>query len=70
MNIHEHQAKQILKKYGNRVKFILKPTKKEAMDTILSGEADIYIENYQIHKNGYGFLRGSKLIIKLWRNIP
>lgn len=38
---------QILKKYGDRVKFILKPTKKEAMDVVLSGEADIYVENYQ-----------------------
>jgi len=38
---------QILKKYGDRVKLIFKLTKKEAMDAILLGEADIYIENYQ-----------------------
>ncbi|UUV18129.1 transporter substrate-binding domain-containing protein [Fusobacteria bacterium ZRK30] len=38
---------KILKKYGESVKLIVKPTRKEAMDSLLSGEADIYIEDYQ-----------------------
>jgi len=38
---------QIFQKYGDRVKLICKPTKQAAMDTLLFGEADIYIENYQ-----------------------
>ena len=38
---------KILKKYGNSVKLILKNTRKEAMDSLLSKEADIYIEDYE-----------------------
>lgn len=38
---------KILKKYGESVKLILKPTRKEAMDSLLFREADIYIEDYQ-----------------------
>jgi len=46
--VENHLIKgQVVKKYGDKVKLISKPTKKEAMDILLSGEADVYIEKYQ-----------------------
>ncbi|UUV17671.1 transporter substrate-binding domain-containing protein [Fusobacteria bacterium ZRK30] len=38
---------KIIKKYGNLITLISKPNQKEAVEAILSKEADIYIEDYQ-----------------------
>jgi len=38
---------KILKKYGNLVTLISKPNQQEAIEAVLSKEADIYIEDYQ-----------------------
>jgi len=39
--------KKIIKKYGNLVTLISKPNQKEAIEAILSKEADVYIDDYQ-----------------------
>ncbi|MCS5420606.1 MULTISPECIES: HD domain-containing phosphohydrolase [Psychrilyobacter] len=38
---------KIIKKYGNLITLISKPNQKEAVEAILSKEADVYIEDYQ-----------------------
>lgn len=62
MNIHEYQAKEILKKYGIQVprgKVIFTP--KEAEKTVWKVESDIAVVKAQIHAGGRGKAGGVKI---------
>ena len=62
MNIHEHQAKQILKKYGAAVpEGIFGLTVDELVEKAKSLKTDKYVLKAQIHSGGRGKAGGVKL---------
>ena len=66
MNIHEHQAKKLLKKYGAKVPngvFALKPD--ELLEKAKSLSAKEYVLKAQIHAGGRGKAGGIKIIDSL-----
>ena len=66
MNIHEHQAKQILKKYGIKVpEGIFALNVKELIEKAKSLNTEKYVLKAQIHAGGRGKAGGVKLIANL-----
>ena len=66
MNIHEHQAKQILKKYGIKVpEGIFALNVKELIEKAKSLNTEKYVLKAQIHAGGRGKAGGVKLIENL-----
>ena len=63
MNIHEHQAKQILKKYGVPVpNGVFGLTVEELIEKSKSLKTNKYILKAQIHAGGRGKAGGVKLV--------
>ena len=63
MNIHEYQAKQILKKYGVPVSHGVVALKPDDIDEVLGDfEANIYVVKAQIHAGGRGKAGGVKVV--------
>ena len=63
MNIHEHQAKQILKKYGANVpNGVFGFTANEVVDKAKSLKTDKYVLKAQIHSGGRGKAGGVKIL--------
>ena len=63
MNIHEHQAKEILKEYGAPVsKGIVIQDLSELKNKILELNSDEFVLKAQIHAGGRGKAGGVKLI--------
>ena len=63
MNIHEHQAKQILKKYGATVpKGVIAYTVKELVEKAKSLNSKKYVLKAQIHAGGRGKAGGIKIL--------
>ncbi|NRB11277.1 MAG: ADP-forming succinate--CoA ligase subunit beta [Rickettsiaceae bacterium] len=63
MNIHEYQAKEVLRKYGVPTSHGVVALKKEDIDRVLSDfEADIYVVKAQIHAGGRGKGGGVKVV--------
>ena len=66
MNIHEHQAKQILKKYGIKVpEGIFALNVEELIEKAKSLNTEKYVLKAQIHAGGRGKAGGVKLIANL-----
>ncbi len=66
MNIHEHQAKQILKKYGAVVpKGVFAFTVKELLEKSKSLKTNKYVLKAQIHAGGRGKAGGVKILDNL-----
>ena len=66
MNIHEHQAKQILKKYGATVpKGVFALTVDELLEKAKSLNTKKYVLKAQIHAGGRGKAGGVKLVKNL-----
>tara|TARA_B100001540_G_scaffold257650_1_gene235468 strand:- start:1081 stop:2241 length:1161 start_codon:yes stop_codon:yes gene_type:complete len=66
MNIHEHQAKQILKKYGAIVpEGVFAFTVKELLEKSKSLKTDKYVLKAQIHAGGRGKAGGVKILDNL-----
>jgi len=66
MNIHEHQAKQILKKYGAIVpEGIFSFNVKELLEKAKSLKTDKYVLKAQIHAGGRGKAGGVKIVKNL-----
>ena len=66
MNIHEHQAKQILKKYGIKVpEGIFALNVKDLLEKAKSLNTEKYVLKAQIHAGGRGKAGGVKLIANL-----
>ena len=67
MNIHEHQAKQILKKYGIKVpEGIFALNVKELIEKAKSLNTEKYVLKAQIHAGGRGKAGGVKLTKNLY----
>ena len=65
MNIHEHQAKDILKEFGAPVsEGIVIFSEKEIRDKILKLKDKEYVLKAQIHAGGRGKAGGVKLVKK------
>ena len=63
MNIHEHQAKQILKKYGAVVpKGVFALTVDDLLEKVKSLKTDKYVLKAQIHAGGRGKAGGVKIL--------
>jgi len=63
MNIHEYQAKEILRQYGVPTSNGVIILKKENIDTAIDGlEADLYVVKAQIHAGGRGKAGGVKVV--------
>jgi len=63
MNIHEHQAKQILKKYGAVVpKGVFALTVNELLEKVKSLKTNKYVLKAQIHAGGRGKAGGVKIL--------
>jgi len=63
MNIHEYQAKQVLKKYGVPTSHGIVALKSEDIDDLIKGfEADLYVVKAQIHAGGRGKAGGVKVV--------
>jgi succinyl-CoA synthetase beta subunit len=63
MNIHEYQAKEILRKYGIPTSHgVVALRKKEIDDLINNLEAKIYVVKAQIHAGGRGKVGGVKVV--------
>jgi len=63
MNIHEHQAKQILKKYGVVVpKGVFAFTVDELIKKVKSLETEKFVLKAQIHAGGRGKAGGVKIL--------
>ena len=66
MNIHEHQAKQILKKYGAEVpKGVFAFSVKELLEKCKSLNTNKYVLKAQIHAGGRGKAGGVKILSNL-----
>ena len=66
MNIHEHQAKQILRKYGIKVpEGIFAHNVKELIEKAKSLNTEKYVLKAQIHAGGRGKAGGVKLTANL-----
>ena len=66
MNIHEHQAKQILKKYGAAVpEGVFAFTVEELLEKSKSLKTDKYVLKAQIHAGGRGKAGGVKILDNL-----
>ena len=66
MNIHEHQAKQILKKYGAKVpRGIFAKDLKELLKKVKTLDTKKYVLKAQIHAGGRGKAGGIKLVDNL-----
>jgi succinyl-CoA synthetase beta subunit len=62
MNIHEYQAKQVLKKYGVPIPDGVVALKSEEIDNLIENfEADTYVVKAQIHAGGRGKAGGVKI---------
>jgi succinyl-CoA synthetase beta subunit len=63
MNIHEYQAKQVLKKYGVPTSHGIVALKPEEIDHLIKDfDADIYVVKAQIHAGGRGKAGGVKVL--------
>ncbi len=63
MNIHEYQAKQVLKKYGVPTSTGIVAVKQKELDHLLDKmEAQIYVVKAQIHAGGRGKAGGVKVL--------
>ena len=63
MNIHEYQAKQVLKNYGVPTSHGVVALKAEEIDDLLNDfDADIYVVKAQIHAGGRGKAGGVKVV--------
>lgn len=63
MNIHEYQAKQVLKKYGVPTSHGIVALKLEDIDDLLRDfNADLYVVKAQIHAGGRGKAGGVKVV--------
>lgn len=63
MNIHEYQAKQVLKKYGVPTSHGIVALKADDIDNLLDNfNADIYVVKAQIHAGGRGKAGGVKVV--------
>ena len=63
MNIHEYQAKQVLKKYGVPTSNGIVALKADDIDNLLDNfNADIYVVKAQIHAGGRGKAGGVKVV--------
>ena len=63
MNIHEHQAKQILKKYGAVVpEGVFALTVDDLLEKVKSLKTDKYVLKAQIHAGGRGKAGGVKIL--------
>ncbi len=63
MNIHEYQAKQVLKKYGVPTSHGIAALKADDIDNSLDNfNADIYVVKAQIHAGGRGKAGGVKVV--------
>ena len=66
MNIHEHQAKQILKKFGAIVpEGVFGLTVKELLEKCKSLKTEKYVLKAQIHSGGRGKAGGVKILSSL-----
>lgn len=63
MNIHEYQAKQVLKKYGVPTSHGIVALKSEDIDNLIKDfDANLYIVKAQIHAGGRGKAGGVKVV--------
>ena len=63
MNIHEYQAKQILRKYGVPTSHGVVALKEKEIDDLIDNlEANIYVVKAQIHAGGRGKAGGVKVV--------
>lgn len=63
MNIHEYQAKQVLKKYGVPTSHGVVTLKAEEIDDLIKNfDADVYVVKAQIHAGGRGKAGGVKVV--------
>ena len=63
MNIHEHQAKQILKKYGAVVpEGVFALTVEDLLEKVKSLKTNKYVLKAQIHAGGRGKAGGVKIL--------
>ena len=63
MNIHEHQAKQILKKYGAAVpRGVFALNVEELLEKVKSLKTEKYVLKAQIHAGGRGKAGGVKIL--------
>ena len=63
MNIHEHQAKQILKKYGAVVpEGVFALNVEELLEKVKSLKTEKYVLKAQIHAGGRGKAVGVKIL--------
>ena len=63
MNIHEYQAKQVLKKYGVPTSHGVVALKADDIDDLLNNfDADLYVVKAQIHAGGRGNAGGVKVV--------
>ncbi|MEY3197092.1 MAG: malate--CoA ligase subunit beta [Pseudomonadota bacterium] len=63
MNIHEHQAKEILRKYGVPTSHGIVITKQKEIDTLIDNfDAPLYVVKAQIHAGGRGKAGGVKVV--------
>ncbi|GAB4164684.1 MAG: ADP-forming succinate--CoA ligase subunit beta [Rickettsiaceae bacterium] len=63
MNIHEYQAKQVLKKYGVPTSHGIVALKAEEIDDLLKNfDANVYVVKAQIHAGGRGKAGGVKVV--------
>lgn len=63
MNIHEYQAKEIMRKYGVPTSHGVVILKKEDIDTIIDNfDAPLYVVKAQIHAGGRGKAGGVKVV--------
>jgi succinyl-CoA synthetase beta subunit len=63
MNIHEYQAKQILRKYGVPTSHGVVALRKEEIDSLIDSlNANIYVVKAQIHAGGRGKAGGVKVV--------
>ena len=63
MNIHEYQAKQVLKKYGVPTSHGVVALKADDIDDLLNNfDADLYVVKAQIHAGGRGKAGGVKVV--------
>ena len=66
MNIHEHQAKQILKQFGAVVpEGVFSSTVEELLEKCKSLKTDKYVLKAQIHAGGRGKAGGVKILDNL-----
>ena len=70
MNIHEHQAEEILKEYKLSLKWVVIYSIDEIKEKILKLKSKQYVLKAQIHAGGRGKAGGVKLIKNLEDLLP